>query len=457
MRLRAFVLAVGLVLILSVGSASGTVSPPVAVPVGATYRALIDPASAPIGFQQPAFDDSAWPTAQAPFGFNASSCSGFTAPNTVLPRLNSTVYLRKSFSLPVNAFGLHVTGAVDNLADVYVNGTLEQNASSPSCTPGGVDAEVPNSNLNLGGDNLVAVRVSNSTGPASYFDMQATYGTVVFSQQPSATQKGSVITPNPTVTITDADGQPAQGVTVAVSLQTVSGSGTFTGGSTMSTTTNASGVATFSNLAVTDSGQYRLVASSDGATATSNGFQVADQIAPCNGSCSAHGSKGGTNVDASATNAPSGSSLLVSVIQNITPPSGICQGFVPLGAGSFVDILSTGTARPDLTVIWQLDKVLVQAAGNPAASSFNICLGAVNLDHPDGSNTVPWTTKSGGPATAVPDAFLGVTMFWGVLPDCTKKGKPAGPCVLKRNKNSAGDEIVDFFLPAPWDASFYGG
>ncbi|HXJ65099.1 MAG TPA: carboxypeptidase-like regulatory domain-containing protein, partial [Actinomycetota bacterium] len=428
-----------------------------AVPLGATYKALIDPPSPPTGFEQPAFDDSAWPTAQAAFGFNASVCSGFTAPNTVLPHLNSTVYLRKSFALPANAFGVHVTGTVDNFADVYVNGTLRQNASSPSCTSGGIDAKVSNGSLNLGGNNLVAARLSNATGPASYLDLQVTYGTVVFSQQPSATQQGSLITPNPAVTITDADGQPVQGATVAVSLQTVSGSGTFTGGSTTSATTDASGVATFSNLAVTDSGQYRLVASSDGATTTSTGFQVADQIAPCNGNCSAHGSKGGTNVDASATNAPTGSSLLVSVIQNITPPSGICQAFVPLGAGSFVDILSTGTARPDITVTWRLDKALVQAAGNPAASSFNICLGAVNLDHPDGSNTTPWTTKSGSPATAVPDAFLGVTMFWGVLPDCAKKGKPAGPCVLKRNKNSAGDEIVDFFLPAPWDASFYGG
>jgi hypothetical protein len=445
------------VLALWSGAASSSVSPPQAFGLGSSYKALIDPASAPTGFEQPAFDDSAWPTAQAPFGVNASVCGGFAAVNTPLPRLNSTVYLRKSFALPANAFGLHITGTVDNFADVYVNGTLKQNASSPSCTPGGISAQVSNSGLNLGGNNLVAVRLSNSTGPASYVDMQATYGTVVFSQQPSETQKGAVISPNPSVTITDADGQPLQGVTVAVSLQTVSGSGAFAGGSTTSVTTNASGVATFTNLAVTDQGQYRLIASSDGATTTSNGFLIADQIGSCNGNCSVHGSNGGTNVDASSTNAANGSSLAVSIIQNITPPTAVCQGFVPLGAGSFVDILSTGIARPDITVTWRLDKSLVLAAGNPAASSFNICLGAVNLDHPDGSNTTPWTTKSGAPATPVSDAFLGVTLFWGILPDCSKKGTPAGPCVLKRNKNSAGDEIVNFFLPAPWDASFHGG
>src|SRR5262249_8057049 len=156
-------------------------------------------------------------------------------------------------------------------------------------------------------------------------------------------------------------------------------------------------------------------ATSDNATVTSNGFIIADQVSPCHGgSCDAHGSKGGTDVGASSNDARDGAALAVSVIQNIAPPNGPCAGFTPLGAGTSVDILSTGTARPTITVTWRLDKTLVKAAGNPGASKFDICMGAVNLDHLDGSGVTPWTTKSGAPATPVADDFLGVTLFWGV-------------------------------------------
>ncbi len=455
-------LAGALILGLSAGPASGSPGPGVAFGLGSSYRSLTNPAATPAGFEQPGFDDSGWTTASAPFGQDdGHTCSGiFPDPpwNASVFPVNGTVYLRTSFALPSNAFGLHIDGTIDNNADVYVNGHQEGHVASGNCETGAIHLHgVPNGDLVHGGGNLVAVKAVD-LGAISFFDLQATYGTVDFAQQPTETQKQLPITPAPTVTLTNAEGHPVAGATVAVTLQTIAGGGTLTPGSVTSATTDAGGVATFPSLAVTDAGKYRLVATSEGATATSTGFLIANQVTPCQGSCSAEGSvPNNTSVQASASNAPAGSALAVSVIPNISPPPGVCDGLVPLGAGSFVNILRTGTTLPDFTITWRLDKSIVQQAGNPGAAHFDICLGAENLLDPSGASTTGWPTRAGTPAVPVADPDLGVTLFWGILPECAKKGTQAGPCYLHKKKNAAGDEIIDFLKPAPWDGHMYGG
>jgi hypothetical protein len=452
-------LAAVVALSLSVGLASGASGPGEAFGDGSSYKTLTNPASAPTGFELPAFDDSAWTTATAPFGQDdGATCSGvFPSPpwNAAVFPVDGTVYLRKSFALPGNAFGLHVVGTIDNDADVYVNGTLEGQVLSGSCETDAIDLQIPNSDLEHGGSNLVAVKAVDH-GVISFFDMHAAYGVLEFAQQPTETQKGSAITPAPTATITDADGNPVAGATVDVTLDPVVGTGAFTAGSTTEVTTGATGVATFSNLAVTEPGKYRLVATSEGASDTSDAFLIANQITACTGSsCSAEGSvPGSTTVQVSSSNAV-GSSLAVSVF-DISPPAGACDPLSPLGVGSFVNVLGSGGSHPDLTLTWRLDKSLVLRSGNPGASKFDICLGAVNLEHVNGG-VDGWTTKAGGHAVPFADPDLGVTLYWGIAPDCPKKGRPSGPCVQHRNKNRAGDEVIDVFKPYPWDGRMYGG
>ena len=65
----------------------------------------------------------------------------------------------------------------------------------------------------------------------------------------------------------------------------------------------------------------------------------------------------------------------------------------------------------------------------------------------------------------VDDPNLGATLYWGLLPDCqyVRPGLPAaavasmGPCILHRDKTGAGNAVVTFYLPYPWDAGFHGG
>src|SRR5207237_1453682 len=84
------------------------------------------------------------------------------------------------------------------------------------------------------------------------------------------------------------------GTEVDLTLQTISGTGTLSGG----TAYTSGGVATFSSLAVSAPGEYRLVATSAGATVTSNAFVIADQVTSCPAgqTCTSTGGNGNTKV-----------------------------------------------------------------------------------------------------------------------------------------------------------------
>ena len=421
------------------------------------------------GWEQPGFNDAGWSLAQAPFASNvaASPGCGFPKGNTLFaPGGTGTIFVRRSFTVPDNAFGLHIVGSVDNDADFWVNGTPEGgHIHDGNCTNGGINLQVGNADLNRGAGNpdgapdnqLIAVKVTAlDAGSPSFFDMQATYGSIDFGQQPTETEMTVSISPAPTVQITDADGNPVVGTTVTVSLQTLAGTGVLSGTTTVPT--DGSGVATFPDLAVSDAGTYRLVAASEGATTSSDAFLIANQVTPCTGECSASGSAQGTTMQGSTTSTTG--SLAVSVVSDATPPPGACVGFVQLGAGSYVNILGVGAPFPDFTMVWQVDKALVKQAGNPSPKKFNICLGAEDLSHPDGVGTTPWVTKDGTPAVGVVDPdFPDTELFWGIVPNCKgsiKKHKPTGPCILKRQKKK-GNVLVTVFKPAPWDGRVYGG
>lgn len=446
----------------SAGSAWASGGPGTAIQYGSTWAYASG--EVPDGWMNPAFDSSGWATDTAPFSDRTPVfCAGAygdaglpTTANTDFP-VNGTIFLRKTFSLPADAWGLHLAGTIDNDASLWVNGGSYGSAHGGSCSVGDISVDVPSSSLTRGAaSDLVAVQASDS-GTATYFALQATYGAIAFGNQPIETQKNSPITDGSgaiRVAITPPAGGAAvpDGTAVSLTLQTISGTGALSGG----TANTSGGVATFPALAVSAPGEYRLVATSGGATVTSNAFVIADQVTSCPAghTClSTGGSTSNTQVTASSS-FTTNNQLAVSVIDGGAPiPAGVCGSFVPLGAGSFIDILHGVVGGGNITATWTLAKPLVLAAGNPGAAHFDICLGAENL----AGGTTPWTTKNGTPSTPVYDPDLGATLFWGLLPDCPVKGSPPGPCVLHRNKTGAGSEVVTFYLPYPWDAGFHGG
>jgi hypothetical protein len=418
----------------------------------------------PEGWMNPGFDASEWATDAGPFSNTTPVyCAGSygdaglpTTGNSDFP-IGGSLYLRNSFALPADAWGLHLSGTIDNYAAMWVNGNSLGSANGGNCSTGDINVDVPNASLQRGAtSNLVAVNASDDGSTATYFALQATYGAIAFGNQPVETQKNTPLTDGSGpiyVTIAPpAGGAPVpDGTEVDLTLQTISGTGTLSGG----TAFTSGGVATFPSLAVSDAGQYRLVATSGGATVTSNAFVVANQITPCTGSCSAQGSSGNTSFSASSSS--NGGSLAVSVAGGSSAPPGVCgANFTQAGASGDVSLLGGSTGN--LRVTWKLDKSLV---GNRTALSYNLCVGAENLLDPNGSHTTGWKTKDGSPAVPVADPNLGVTQYWGLLRDCLlvpwAHGLPTSPCWIAKYKNLRSDVIIDAFLPYPWDAGFHGG
>jgi hypothetical protein len=92
---------------------------------------------------------------------------------------------------------------------------------------------------------------------------------------PTQTSAGEAISPAPSVRLTDAYGNPLVDKTVQVALTTPTGAGAFAGGSTTAAVTDATGLATFTNLKITTAfSPYRLAFSIGAAAVQSRQFAV---------------------------------------------------------------------------------------------------------------------------------------------------------------------------------------
>jgi hypothetical protein len=305
---------------------------------------------------------------------------------------------------------------------------------------------------------------SISTQGANFTIQHGPPSSYVWTTQPTESAKApAALNGPPSVTVTDQWGNAVgAGFPVTVALSPVAGAtGTLSGTTTVNT--NASSVAVFDSLAVSASGEYQLSQSTAGLSSV---FLVVDQLNPCNGgNCpKTTGSvPNNTQTDATATQAGN-SSLAVAVLANETSvPTNVCAtagnfGFAPLGVGSFVNVITSGPpAAADYTITWTLDKSIVNQQPDNAASHFDICLGAVNVNDLLGQSTTGWQTKTAGAAVRVFDSNLNEAFYWGIVPDCPKHGTPQGPCVQSKHKDNAGDEVITFFKPAPWDGHYFGG
>jgi hypothetical protein len=120
------------------------------------------------GFQAPAYDDSGWSDAAAPFGSGGCGWSSTTwwAPNT-------DMLLRHTFTLPAYATNVRVLGTVDNVATVYVNGQQIGSVRGDSCAANQIHMTADPS-LYHEGTNVLAVRAMDDGG-STYIDQQVVY------------------------------------------------------------------------------------------------------------------------------------------------------------------------------------------------------------------------------------------------------------------------------------------
>ena len=133
-----------------------------------TWRYLQTPTSDNTNRSAVSFNDSSWPSGTFPFGNDVTSAQtpypsayGFSdTPGTTIPP-NFRYWIRTHLNLPSVPTTLRIQMYIDDLADIYFNGTL---VASAAATLGSYyrDIEVPTSAL-VAGDNVLAVRFTDTS------------------------------------------------------------------------------------------------------------------------------------------------------------------------------------------------------------------------------------------------------------------------------------------------------
>jgi hypothetical protein len=266
---------------------------------------------------------------------------------------------------------------------------------------------------------------------------------LVFLSPPADTQAGSVITSSrfdPTATpvqvaVVGSDGKIVKTNGASITISAGADDPLLHG---TKTEPLVSGIATFGDLSIGQTGSYALTASGGSYDPVTSGpFSIVTLGVVCRGTSCTGTVAGPTSTTVKATSFTDGTTLGVTTLSSPTFPSGACgSGFTPLGTGSNVDI-RPAPGLTEIAVTWSKD--LVNSIPNNGASFFDLCLGTNNV----------FTTKSGAPAT------LQDGSYWGLLPDCPKT--ITSPCVESRNKTSAGDVVVVGAVPLGWDPNVWGG
>jgi adhesin/invasin len=258
------------------------------------------------------------------------------------------------------------------------------------------------------GSYTVTASVGDLTLPASFAltNVSGVGANLAFTKQPSNTAAGAIIAPPVVIQVTDNGGNPISGVTIALSAQ--GGPGVLSGATPV--VTDASGLATFSNLSVDKAGTYALQATDGMRFATSNSFVISPATAS---SITAIAGSG----QSAAVGAPYASQLKATVqdlLGNGVP--GVLVTFAAPASGAGVSFAgpttvatdSTGVAAISVTANTQLGsfQVTATAPGTPTPAVFvltNITGSASRL------NFVQQPTDAQAGATITPAVTVQVT------------------------------------------------
>ena len=243
--------------------------------------------------------------------------------------------------------------------------------------------------------------------------------------------------------------------------------------------TSSVGVATFDNLKVDKvASGYQFhaafVAPAVGAEATSDPFNVVDDLKVCSGnppptSCSSTVTAPNNQKVDTALSSQTGLSgeLLTSSlfsIDQLSAPDGACPGFTPIpgSVGTEVEVQGGNPTQtqPSFTITLRVPGNLLQFG---PAWTHDVCLGATSFD----SSATPWLTKTLDTSSvpwkrkaAVPDAGR----YWGIVPSCAFAGGDPlpwlpiptnNPCIVSKQRTGflglTGDLVIVLKKPYPWD------
>jgi hypothetical protein len=265
---------------------------------------------------------------------------------------------------------------------------------------------------------------SGKTGTSNGFAVGTNVpATLVFTQQPTDTLPNASITPAVQVLNQDRYGNPEVGVAVTVGIGDSNASGgTLSPPGALTQNGDAQGVATFSGLSIDKiQSEHLLQASSGAVSQLSAYFNIANTVAPCNGSCFAHASDGFADITVTVTGSSSGS---VSI--TLEDPRDVCEAITdPSGTGDHVTVNPVGVSG-----VVEVSGVFRHRNNGGGVGNFKFC-------------------KNSGPGTA-----------YHAVPACSKKTANT-PCMVKVNGFGAGDVTFKMRLKqnsdGTWDPAMDGG
>ncbi len=137
---------------------------------GYRYQIIASDATPPVGFEQPAYDDSGWGVGSAAFGVGVGFCPLQATDHAPWP-VSTDLLVRRSVEIPDGATNVRIAVAVDNdIVNVFFNGvSIAANLIHGECPQlDDFQIEVPQ-NLVVTGSNVVAYHLRDR-GFESFFD-----------------------------------------------------------------------------------------------------------------------------------------------------------------------------------------------------------------------------------------------------------------------------------------------
>ncbi len=260
---------------------------------------------------------------------------------------------------------------------------------------------------------------------------------------PIASSLGNTFVPVKVIAL-DQFGNRKGGVSVTMSAPSqLDGTKVVTTNSSADFGTSPHGEAAFSNISITEFGNYRLTASASGASSVqSNSFEIVADLAKCTGtSCKSTGRSAGANLQITYSSVTGAATLNNVVLTTSFIGAATSAGCNGAGAsfGELTEARVQGSgisaAQPDFQMAVIVPKATLQNLGltSRAVDTYNLCVGATRLD--GGTNGWFGRETLDGPIVRLSADSNGI--FWGWAATCGTAGVDAdSPCISLKTKNA---------------------
>jgi len=311
------------------------------------------------------------------------------------------------------------TGAVLTATDTINGVTVSGNSAPFSVAPAGVDV----------------LAFANAANSFNGQPVDAEFDT------PIASSLGNTFVPVKVIAL-DQFRNRKGGVSVTMSAPSqLDGTKVVATNSSAAFGTSPYGEAAFSNISITEFGNYRLTASASGVSSVqSDQFEIVADLAKCTGTaCKSTGRSAGANLQitySSVTGATLNNVVLTTSFIGAATSAGCNGAGASFGELTESRVQGSGVtaAEPNFQMAVIVPKATLQVLGltSRAVDTFDLCVGATRLD----GGALGWFGRETIDGPIVRLSSDGDGVFWGWAATCGTNGDGDSPCISLKTKNA---------------------